>query len=208
MNKKTMKYLQGPLIYVLLLILVLWLVSMIGAPRMEEPEELSYSELLEWIEADLKVDEGLSDDTSKTISDVIIVQNMLVARTEDSDIAQSEFSTSRYDLYATIPSEEQFYTDVNEIYKSVLNRDSISPTEYTFNSRSQLPAGTPWWLEFLPYLVLIGVMLAFWFFLMRQQTGGGKGVMNFSKSRARLTDPSKTASHSRMWRARMKSATS
>ena len=45
--------------------------------------------------------------------------------------------------------------------------------------------------EFLPYLVLIGVMLAFWFFLMRQQTGGGKGVMNFSKSRARLTDPSK-----------------
>ena len=81
---------------------------------------------------------------------------MLVARTEDSDIAQSEFSTSRYDLYATIPSEEQFYTDVNEIYKSVLNRDSISPTEYTFNSRSQLPAGTPWWLEFLPYLVLIG----------------------------------------------------
>ena len=71
MNKKTMKYLQGPLIYVLLLILVLWLVSMIGAPRMEEPEELSYSELLEWIEADLKVDEGLSDDTSKTISDVI-----------------------------------------------------------------------------------------------------------------------------------------
>ena len=191
MNKKTMKYLQGPLIYVLLLILVLWLVSMIGAPRMEEPEELSYSELLEWIEADLKADEGLSDDTSKTISDVIIVQNMLVARTEDSDIAQSEFSTSRYDLYATIPSEEQFYTDVNEIYKSVLNRDSISPTEYTFNSRSQLPAGTPWWLEFLPYLVLIGVMLAFWFFLMRQQTGGGKGVMNFSKSRARLTDPSK-----------------
>ena len=158
---------------------------------MEEPEELSYSELLEWIEADLKADEGLSDDTSKTISDVIIVQNMLVARTEDSDIAQSEFSTSRYDLYATIPSEEQFYTDVNEIYKSVLNRDSISPTEYTFNSRSQLPAGTPWWLEFLPYLVLIGVMLAFWFFLMRQQTGGGKGVMNFSKSRARLTDPSK-----------------
>lgn len=131
MNKKTMKYLQGPLIYVLLLILVLWLVSMIGAPRMEEPEELSYSELLEWIEADLKADEGLSDDTSKTISDVIIVQNMLVARTEDSDIAQSEFSTSRYDLYATIPSEEQFYTDVNEIYKSVLNRDSISPTEYT-----------------------------------------------------------------------------
>ena len=177
MNKKTMKYLQGPVIYVLLLVLVLWFVSMIGAPKMEEPEELSYSELLEWVEADLKADEGLSDDTSKTISDVIIVQNQLVARTEDSDISQSEFSTARYDLYATIPSEEQFYADVNEIYKSVLNRESISPTEYTFNSRSQLPAGTPWWLEFLPYLVLIVVMVAFWFFLMRQQTGGGKGVV-------------------------------
>ncbi|MBE5765609.1 MAG: ATP-dependent zinc metalloprotease FtsH [Clostridiales bacterium] len=159
---------------------------------MEEPEKLAYSELLAWVEADLKADKGLSEDTSKTITNIIIVENELVARKGNSSISEDDFSTERFDLYATIPSEEQFYTDVNEIYKNVLEREKISPTEYTFVSNSQLPTGTPWWLEFLPYLVIMLLMIGFWFFLMRQQTGGGKGgVMNFSKSRARLTDPSK-----------------
>ncbi|MBR0367229.1 MAG: AAA family ATPase, partial [Clostridia bacterium] len=35
-------------------------------------------------------------------------------------------------------------------------------------------------------MVLFG---ALWYFLMRQQTGGGKGMMSFGKSRARMTDP-------------------
>ena len=192
MNKKTLKHWQGPIIYVLLLALILWFVTAIGTPRMEEPEKLAYSELLAWVEADLKADKGLSEDTSKTITNIIIVENELVARKGNSSISEDDFSTDRFDLYATIPSEEQFYTDVNEIYKNVLEREKISPTEYTFVSNSQLPTGTPWWLEFLPYLVIMLLMIGFWFFLMRQQTGGGKGgVMNFSKSRARLTDPSK-----------------
>jgi len=192
LNKKTLKHWQGPIIYVLLLALILWFVTAIGTPRMEEPEKLAYSELLAWVEADLKADKGLSEDTSKTITNIIIVENELVARKGNSSISEDDFSTERFDLYATIPSEEQFYTDVNEIYKNVLEREKISPTEYTFVSNSQLPTGTPWWLEFLPYLVIMLLMIGFWFFLMRQQTGGGKGgVMNFSKSRARLTDPSK-----------------
>ncbi len=28
-----------------------------------------------------------------------------------------------------------------------------------------------------------------WYFIMRQQAGGGKGMMSFGRSRARLTDP-------------------
>ena len=52
-----------------------------------------------------------------------------------------------------------------------------------------MPAGTPWWLEFLPTLILIGIVVVFYIFVMRSQTGSGKGMASFGKSRARLTDP-------------------
>ena len=55
---------------------------------------MSYSTLLQWVEADLKQDEGMeltSEEQGKTIADVIITQSTLIARTEDSQIPESEF---------------------------------------------------------------------------------------------------------------------
>jgi hypothetical protein len=95
---------------------------------------------------------------------------------------------SYYDFKAVIPSEEQFYTDVSSIYENVLERP-VRPTEYRFEVTTMLPAEQPWWLDFIPYLITFGLFAFLWFFLMRQQSGGNKGMMNFGKSRARLTDP-------------------
>ena len=49
------------------------------------------------------------------------------------------------------------------------------------------PATPPWWLSFLPSLGLIIIMIVFWVFFMKQSQGGGKGVMSFSKSRAKAS---------------------
>ena len=48
----------------------------------------------------------------------------------------------------------------------------------------QKPAEIPWWLSFLPTLLIIGVSVLFWIIFMRQSQGGGK-IMNFGKSRAK-----------------------
>ena len=147
----------------MLLLVILWMVHLLGAPTGAQPLELSYSTLLQWVEADLKQDEGMeltSEEQGKTIADVIITQSTLIARTEDSQIPESEFG-ARYDITCTIPSEEQFYTDVNTIYAQVLGRE-VSPAEYRFDITTQLPAGTPWWLEFLPTLILIGIVVVFY----------------------------------------------
>ena len=53
------------------------------------------------------------------------------------------------------------------------------------------PLTTPWLLEWLPFILMIGLMLFFWWFLMRQQMGGNGKVMNFGRSRAQMSDPSK-----------------
>ena len=190
MNNKRMRRLwQGPLIYLLVFAVILLIVQTLGTDTPVSYETLSYSELLEWEESDLRQDEGLQGgEAGKTISSVIIQQNTLVGRTESSAIRDDQFGTY-YDFKATLPSEAQFYQDVNAIYKAALGREDVSPTEYRFDTRSQLPAERPWWLEFLPYIISMLVLAVFWYFLMRQQTGGKGGVMSFGKSRAHLTDP-------------------
>ena len=182
--------LQGPLLYLILLLVILWMVQLLGSPTTDKIEELKYSTLLKWVEADLKADAGMAlaaDEVGKTIENVIITQSTLIARTKDSQIPVAEFG-ARYDLISTIPSEEQFYKDVNLIYEQVLGR-ALSPTDYAFEIETKLPAPTPWWMEWLPTIVMIGLVAVLWFFIMRAQTGSGKGMASFGKSRARLTDP-------------------
>lgn len=48
------------------------------------------------------------------------------------------------------------------------------------------PSSSGWILNWLPTLLLIALMCFFWFSFMNQGQGGGKGVMSFGKSRARL----------------------
>ena len=49
------------------------------------------------------------------------------------------------------------------------------------------PKTAPWWLSILPSLGLIVIMIIFWVFFMQQSQGGGRGVMNFGKSRAKVS---------------------
>ncbi|AEE95821.1 ATP-dependent zinc metalloprotease FtsH [Mahella australiensis] len=42
------------------------------------------------------------------------------------------------------------------------------------------------WLSLLPFIILIGIMLVFWFVFAQQAQGGGNRVMSFGKSRAKM----------------------
>ena len=55
------------------------------------------------------------------------------------------------------------------------------------------PATIPMWLQYLPTVLLILMLVGFWFMFMQQSQGGGggRGVMNFGKSKAKLADPNK-----------------
>ena len=67
--------------------------------------------------------------------------------------------------------------------------DKVTSTDYPFVMQSALPDSTPWWylvLQIVPLLLFAGMII---FFMYRQR--GDRQVLNFSKSRARLNDPSK-----------------
>jgi len=70
-----------------------------------------------------------------------------------------------------------------------IEADKVTTSDYSFVIQSALPESMPWWyiaLQILPLLMLAGLVVLF---LYRQR--GDKQMMNFSKSRARLNDPSK-----------------
>ena len=73
--------------------------------------------------------------------------------------------------------------------KKGIDAEKVTTTDYDFVMQSALPEGTPWWyiaIQLLPLLLLGGLVVLF---LYRQR--GDRQVMDFSKSRARLNDPSK-----------------
>ena len=47
------------------------------------------------------------------------------------------------------------------------------------------------WAQFLPYLILVVLIGAFWYFMMNKQSGGGAGPMQFGKARAKLAQDGK-----------------
>ena len=55
------------------------------------------------------------------------------------------------------------------------------------------PASVPMWVQYLPTVLLILMLVGFWFMFMQQSQGGGgnRGVMNFGKSRAKMATPDK-----------------
>ena len=182
------KVLQGPLMYLLLLAVILLVVHMLTDGTTASPKSISYSALLEWVEADLRHNLGETLPAEKkgmTLSTVVIQSSTLMGVTEEH---QSTYETTgNYDIQCVVPSESQFYTDVSTIYESVLGH-KVSPTEFKFEITSRLPATTAWWVEWVPLLITVALFGFLWYFLMRQQTGG-KGMMSFGKSRARMTDP-------------------
>ncbi len=188
--KKKRSLLQGPLMYLLLLVAILGVVWMLGSGNSAPSVTLNYSDFLTWVEADLRAANGEklpADQKQMSISSIVIQSNTLYGLKENSLIPETNFPDS-YDFKVIVPSETQFYADVNLIYENVLGH-SVSPTEYEFKFATELPAQTSWLAELLPMVITLIMVGVLWYFLMRQQTGGKGGMMGFGKSRARQTDP-------------------
>ncbi len=188
--KKKRRLLQGPLMYLLLLAAILLVVWLLGSDVPSDTITLDYSEFLEWVEADLRADNGedvTAAQKEMSIQSIVIQSRTLYGLKENSSIPASQFP-SQYDFTVIVPSEEQFYSDVNTIYTEVLGH-TVSPTEYTFSFATELPQQASWISEWLPLIVTMVIFGLLWFFMMRQQTGGKGGMMGFGKSRARQTDP-------------------
>ena len=81
---------------------------------------------------------------------------------------------------------EQSGQDVNRV-----NMNDLSFGDTRLRIEYLPPLVTPWYIEILPFVIPLVLVMVFWYVMMRQQTGGNSRVMSFGKSKASMVDPAK-----------------
>ncbi|MBR0455853.1 MAG: ATP-dependent zinc metalloprotease FtsH [Firmicutes bacterium] len=104
---------------------------------------------------------------SNEVESINVTDTKLTAKLEDGDVVYSFVNNS---------------VDLNFIYDKYIMPQVDAGT---LKLESDPPKQDSVWLTLLPTLLMIGIMVAFFVFIMRQQGGGGK-AMAFGKSRAKL----------------------
>ena len=74
-----------------------------------------------------------------------------------------------------------FYDDLGDLINSQFESGIL--TDYNYKIGWQ----APWWMAFVPYLLVMGVFIVLWYFMINKAGGaGGGGVAKFGKARTRL----------------------
>ncbi|MCL1855529.1 MAG: ATP-dependent zinc metalloprotease FtsH, partial [Clostridia bacterium] len=133
----------------------------------------------------------LEDIKAGKVQAVAIRGSSLVGITNDSKVAISDFPERNYDFETTIGVD--FIDDARRMVaaKEGKDLDQVGINDLPFKVSYRAPVVTPWYMEFLPLLLIIVVSMLMWYFFMARQGGGNSKVMNFGKSRARMSGPSK-----------------
>jgi cell division protease FtsH len=176
------KFLRGPGFYLLLLLVIIFIVSTLGDTAATK-EEISYPELLEAIEAN-------------KVERIQTIETTVIGLYRGSYIKEKDFlSGGKYDFRSRIITRESFYEDIKKIEAKKTGRpvEDITASDFSFTIDVQPPPEAPWWLNLLPFGIVIILFGLFWFFFMQQTQGGGGGnrVMTFGKSRAKVHTDSK-----------------
>ncbi len=121
------------------------------------------------------------DTTTKQIKTSTMISHLKANEVESINVTETKLTAKLQDgdvVYAYVNSA----VDLNFIYDKYI---MPQVDEGTLKLDSDPPKEDSIWLTLLPTMLMIGIMVAFFVFIMRQQGGGGK-AMAFGKSRAKL----------------------
>ena len=76
---------------------------------------------------------------------------------------------------------EYFREDLGELILDQYERGVITNFEY------EPETVWPWWVSLLPYVVLIVIVVAMWFYMLNQMTGKGSKINSFGKARVKTS---------------------
>ena len=172
-----MRKTRGPFGYLIMIGAFLLLAFFISDSLRVPTNRITYPELL------AKIENG-------TVDRVSIRGITLVGLDKPSPTSRADYP-ARFDFETTIGPD--FIDTVRTMHAT---RNKIPPEQVSVNDLSFTidylpPIVTPWYMEMLPYILTMGLVMLFWFFIMRQQSGGSGKVLNFGKSSASMVDPTK-----------------
>ncbi|MDO5378524.1 MAG: ATP-dependent zinc metalloprotease FtsH [Clostridia bacterium] len=139
---------------------------------------IEYSRLLEYIE-------------QGAVDSVALQGSTAYARMSGSTIPIQAFGPDAYDFSALV-SRETFVDTCRQLAarRTGVSAEEITELELGFDLIYLAPQQTPWYLELLPFAIMLTLFLAFIMLMFRQQAGSGGGkMMTFGHSNARVFEP-------------------
>lgn len=172
-----MRKTRGPFGYLMMIAAFLLLAFFISDSLRVPTNRITYPELLAKV-------------NNNEVDRVSIRGITLVGLYKVTPIAKADYP-ARFDFETTIGTD--FIDTVRTMHanKSQIPVEQVSVNDLSFTIDYLPPIQTPWYMEMLPYIITMGLVMVFWFFIMRQQTGGSGKVLNFGKSSAAMVDPTK-----------------
>ncbi len=172
-----MRKTRGPIGYLIMIAAFMLLAFLISDSMGGQTNRITYPELLSRIE-------------NGAVDRVSIRGTQLIGLNVNSAISRADYP-ARYDFETTIGPDFIDTVRTMQATRENVPLDRVSVNDLSFAVDYLPPIVTPWYMELLPYVLTMGLVMAFWFFIMRQQTGGSGKVLNFGKSHANMVDPAK-----------------
>ncbi|MDT8715754.1 ATP-dependent zinc metalloprotease FtsH [Clostridium sp. 19966] len=109
----------------------------------------------------------------------------------NGDIKSMQISDDRMTVTGRLSDNTSYETVVP--YERLAKFIESQPTKLDIEEQYTKPTNIPIWVQYLPTILFILMIIAFWFLFMQQSQGGGgsRGVMNFGKSKAKMAPPDK-----------------
>lgn len=137
-------------------------------------EKLLLSDVVGYFESDRVVSYVIDEDYRLTMKVIKTAEDGTLLRGEDGNFVTTEVSYQLRSLQVFEDYCGQYRTNAN------LVTYEIEPqTTY------------PWWVSFLPYLIVIIVFVVLWFFLLGSARGGGSKLNSFGKAHVRTANDNK-----------------
>ncbi len=150
--------LKSILFYIIVIVTMISISSyLLGG--MNEQKELVYSDIVDMFH-DGEVKEF-----------VVTNDNVLaITKTDDTEVTY------------TLRSVEMFWEDLGELIDEQYSAEDGTLQKYHFEAQTEIP----WWVSFLPYIIIIAAVIIMYVVMMNQAMGKGGKINSFGKARAKL----------------------
>ena len=133
-----------------------------------EKVELTYGEVLEYF-------------TNEEVREVVVDYDKHILELKVEETADDGKKKDPVTIEYELADIGRFLDDRSELIEEQLNAGII--TKYDLSPAVPLP----FWVNFLPYIIVAVILLVFWYFMMSQATGGKNGkIGGFGKAKTKL----------------------
>ncbi len=167
------------LMLILIVVVVLVAVTTIS-DNLSEKDDPTYSEILDYFHEDRV--------KSFVINGEMVIKLQVIREGDNPDKLTETVTYALTDSYQK--SEIYEIARAMKLAADADPNDNIT-TNLEFYDVTR-PEGTPWYLAYLPYIIVGALFIGLWIFIMRQAPGGGK-VGSFAKSKAKVVANDKDA---------------